>query len=367
MSKSSDRPNGSPPDLRRPEAFDMGEVREEPVTVPATQDPVRPPPPAEAPPRRPFEGSGARESPDPDAAQAPIVPAGSVTGRSLTMVVSIMCFLACLTVGAVYIMRQSAAAWQQDIASEVTVQVEAREGADVNTVVEEVAKFLRAQKGVRNVKPLTPAQSKALLEPWIGHGDVLSALPVPRLIALEIDRSSSARDPLDTVRKGLAGEFKGVMLDDHRQWLHQIKAVTRSFALGGIAILLLVGAATTAIIISATRSAMASNRDIVEVLNFIGATDRFIAREFERHFLRLGIRAGVVGAGSAMAIFFVMPWIMELLGGGTVTLAELRRLVGSAVLDIVGYGVLALVVVVIAALCMLTSRFGVYRILHSQH
>ncbi|MGE0025220.1 MAG: hypothetical protein AB7S70_16490, partial [Hyphomicrobium sp.] len=32
---------------------------------------------------------------------APIVPAGSVTGRSLTLVITIMCFLACLTVGAV--------------------------------------------------------------------------------------------------------------------------------------------------------------------------------------------------------------------------------------------------------------------------
>ena len=42
---------------------------------------------------------------------APIVPAGSVTGRSLTMVITIMCFLACLTAGAVYMIRQSADAW----------------------------------------------------------------------------------------------------------------------------------------------------------------------------------------------------------------------------------------------------------------
>ena len=64
--------------------------------------------------------------------------------------------------------------------------------------------------------------------------------------------------------------------------------MTRSFALGGLAILLLVGAATTAIIVSATRSAMASNREIVEVLHFVGATDRFIAREFEKAFPAAG-------------------------------------------------------------------------------
>ena len=112
---------------------------------------------------------------------------------------------------------------------------------------------------------------------------------------------------------------------------------------------------------------MASNRQIVEVLHFVGATDRFIAREFEKHFLRLGVRAGFVGAVSAMLIFFLMPSGMELLGGGAVTMAELRRLIGTGVLDASGYLVLVVVVVVIAALCMLTSRFGVYRILNSQH
>jgi cell division transport system permease protein len=105
----------------------------------------------------------------------------------------------------------------------------------------------------------------------------------------------------------------------------------------------------------------------VEVLHFVGATDRFIAREFEKHFLRLGIRAGVVGAALAMLVFFLMPTGMELLGGGAVTLSELRRLIGTGVLDFSGYMVLSGVVVVIAALCMMTSRVGVYRILHSQH
>jgi cell division transport system permease protein len=161
-------------------------------------------------------------------------------------------------------------------------------------------------------------------------------------------------------------QFKGVTLDDHRHWQQQIRTVTRSFALGGLAILLLVASATTAIIISATRSAMASNREIVEVLHLVGATDRFIAREFERHFLSLGIRAGLVGAICAMAVFFTMPALMELLGGGTVSMADLRRLVGTGGLDAPGYVLLGFVVVVIAGLCMLTSRFGVYRILHAR-
>ena len=115
------------------------------------------------------------------------------------------------------------------------------------------------------------------------------------------------------VRAALGKQFKGVTLDDHRRWQQQIRTITRSFALGGLAILLLFGAATTAVIVSATRSAMAANREIVEAL--------------------------------------------------AETIAEIRRLIGISSLDAMGYVLLGIVVLVIASLCMLTSRIGVYRIL----
>jgi cell division transport system permease protein len=296
---------------------------------------------------------------------APVVPPGSVTGRSLTLVVAIMCFLACLTAGAVWMIKQSADAWLKDIASEVTVQVEPREKIDTDKSVAEVVTFLEKQPGIRAAKPLSLSSSAELLEPWLGTSDALKSLPVPRLIAIEIDRS----EPPDLVEVGtaLARDFKGVSLDDHRRWQQQIRAVTGSFALGGIAILALVAAATMAIIVSATKSAMASNREIVEVLHFVGATDKFISREFEKHFLRLGIKAGFVGAALAMLVFLGMPAIMLLLGGGAVSAVEMQRLIGTGALDPSGYVLLGLVVVIIAALCMITSRIGVYRILHGKH
>ena len=296
---------------------------------------------------------------------APIVPAGSVTGRSLTLVITIMCFLACLTAGAVYMIRQSANAWLKDIASEVTVQVQAKDGVDTEKVTQDVAAYLGKQAGISKVTVLSAAESGALLEPWLGPIDDLNALPLPRLIALELDRAGTPN--VDAVRTGLESRFPGVTLDDHRRWQRQIMTITHSFSLGGLAILALVAMATTAIIVSATKSSMASNREIVEVLHFVGATDRFIAREFEKHFLRLGVRAGLVGAGLALSVFLLMPTLVQILGGGSMTLSELHRLVGSGALDMAGYVLMGIVVVVVAALCMLTSRFGVFRILNSKH
>lgn len=315
------------------------------------------------PPARKFAPTRNRK-PKNEQSSTPVVPPDTVTGRSLTLVISIMCFLACLTAGAVYMINESANAWLKDIASEVTAQIEPREGMDVDKTVREAEAFLRSHKGISRASALSLADSSKLLEPWLGQSDVLAALPVPRLIAIEVDRNEPPN--IDELRGELMKQFPTASLDDHRRWQQQIRTVTRSFALGGLAILLLVGAATTAIIVSATRSALASNREIVEVLHFVGATDRYIAREFERHFLRLGIRAGLVGALCAMAVFIGMPMVMQILGGGSTTTAEMHRLLGTGGLDASGYLMLGGVVVTISALCMLTSRFGVFRILNSK-
>lgn len=295
----------------------------------------------------------------------PIVQAKSVTGSSLVVVISIMCFLACLTAGAVYLINQSAAAWTDDIASEVTVQVGIDRQGNMDDKLSKVAFFLTNQSGISGVRPLPEDESAVLLEPWLGENADLKELPVPRLIAVELDRNNPPE--LQKLRDSLRTNFPNTTLDDHRRWQSQIQTVTRSMGLGGLAVLILVAFATTGIIISATRSAMSSNRDIVEVLHFVGATDRFISREFERHFLALGIRSGLVGAIAAAAIFVFMPFFMRLLGGSNMTSAEIRRLLGTAALDWPGFILLGIVVIVIAALCMLTTRYSVYRILNSQH
>lgn len=297
--------------------------------------------------------------------KAPVVPPGSVTGRSLMWVIAIMGFLSCLTAGAVYMINDSAAAWLRDVASEVTVQVKPEGGSEqVDKRAREIVRFLTGQNGVRKVSLLTIDQSAELIEPWLGQVSAIQDLPFPRLITVEIDRN----EPPDiaTLRAALTSKFPVATLDDHRAWQQQIRRVTGSLALGGIAVIVLMAAATIGIIVSAARSAIASNREIVEVLNFVGAEEKFIARQFELHFLKLGIKAGIVGAVGAAAVFLVLPIITEYLSGAA-THAEVRRLIGTGRLDLFGYASLMIIVIAIAAICSITSRIGVRRILNAQN
>src|SRR5262245_36282316 len=147
MSGSYDRPTG-PPTLDPRAARLEPEFHGGPVTGPPTHVSHRPRPSQQ---HQAQGRAGARprsRRPDHAQANAPIVPAGSVTGRSLTLVITIMCFLACLTAGAVYMMNQSASAWLRDIASEVTVQIEVKNRTDVDRFVSEVTRFLTQRPGI---------------------------------------------------------------------------------------------------------------------------------------------------------------------------------------------------------------------------
>src|SRR5579872_3586110 len=67
--------------------------------------------------------------------QSPIVPRASISGRALVAVVAIMTFLASITTGAVLLVSASAAEWQSDVASEITIQVRPQAGRNIDADV----------------------------------------------------------------------------------------------------------------------------------------------------------------------------------------------------------------------------------------
>src|SRR5690348_18070661 len=86
---------------------------------------------------------------------SPIVPRASIAGRALVAVVAIMTFLASITTGTVLLVSASAAEWQSEIASEITVQVRPAAGRDLDRDAAAAAAAMRAQAGIVEVRPFT--------------------------------------------------------------------------------------------------------------------------------------------------------------------------------------------------------------------
>src|SRR3954468_9891436 len=98
---------------------------------------------------------------------SPIVPRASIHGRALVAVVAIMTFLASLTTGAVLLVSASAAEWQSEVSSEITVQVRPVAGRDLERDSAAVTEAVRAQPGIAGVQAYSREDSAKLLEPWL--------------------------------------------------------------------------------------------------------------------------------------------------------------------------------------------------------
>lgn len=292
----------------------------------------------------------------------PLVPRNSISGRSLIAVVAIMTFLASLTTGAVILVGQAATEWQSDVAREVTIQVVPAPGRDTDVLVEKAASIARAFPGVADVRVFSKDESAKLLEPWLGSGLTLDELPVPRLIVVKTEAGGIA--DMAGLNRLLIEQAAGATLDDHRGWIERMRAMAGTAVAAGFAILLLMFAATILSVTFATRGAMATNKTVIEVLHFVGAKNGFIAGNFQRHFLMLGLQGGAIGGGGAI-ILFALASLIGRWSAGSAGSDQTAALFGSFSIGFLGYaGVLAQIVLT-AAVTALTSRHTVNRTLEA--
>jgi cell division transport system permease protein len=284
---------------------------------------------------------------------SPIVPRASISGRALVAVVAIMTFLASITTGAVLLVSASAAEWQSDVASEITIQVRPLAGRDLDRDEAAATEAVRAQPGIVEVRPFTKQESAKLLEPWLGSGLSFDDLPVPRVIVGRVTPGTAL--DLAALRARVTQAAPTASVDDHRAWIERMRSMTGATVFAGIGILALVIVATIISVSFATRGAMAANRPIVEVLHFVGAGDRYIANRFLRHFLRLGLQGGVIGCGVAMLMFGFSESIAGWFSGTPVG-DQFAALLGTFSLRPSGYLALAAQAMLIAAITAWASR-----------
>ncbi|MEF2548663.1 ABC transporter permease [Aurantimonas sp. E1-2-R+4] len=290
--------------------------------------------------------------------QTPIVPPANVAGRALMTVIAIMTFLASLTVGAVTLVSDTASQWQNDISREITVQVKPEEGRDMAATLVAIRDLALATPGIADATILDDAATARLLEPWLGEGLNIDDLPVPRLVIITIDED--APPDFFALATRLRAAVPAAELDDHRAWVSRLVTMARATVFVGVAVLTLVLIATVLTVVFATRGAMSGNRQIIEVLHFVGARSSFIAGEFERHFLSLGLVGAVAGGAVALVLFAAMGmWTTS--NRATPEADQISALFGSFSIGWMGYVGVVVLIATVGGLTAFTSRLTVMR------
>jgi cell division transport system permease protein len=176
--------------------------------------------------------------------------------------------------------------------------------------------------------------------------------------------SPGARPNFVALRQMLAAQVSTASLDDHRRWIESMRTMAETAVGVCIAIFALVLIVTVLSVTFATRGAMATNRPIIEVLHYVGATDNFIAGQFQRHFLVLGFKGGAIGGGAAILLFGLVEATNAWLSG-TPEGDQVAALFGNLTIGVTGYLAIVLQIVFIALVTAFASRRTVRRTLQT--
>ena len=228
------------------------------------------------------------------------------TGYSASLTVftaAVMAFLAVLALALSMAAGRVAERWSDALARTSTIRISAPAG-EAERQVEAVLSVLRTTPGVSLARALSEEERRALLEPWFGADLPLDALPIPHLVS--VTEEGEGFDPTG-LRLRLEAEAPGAVLDDHGRWRRPLAEAAGRLRLLGTASLLLIAAATGAMVTLAASSALAANAQVIGVLRLVGARDVYIARAFVRRFALRTLAGAAAGTALGMLVAALLP------------------------------------------------------------
>ncbi|MGV6850377.1 MAG: cell division protein FtsX [Marinibacterium sp.] len=242
-----------------------------------------------------------------DAQADRVVPPTGFTAQLTVFTAAAMAFLAVFALALSLASGRLATRWGDELARSATVRISAPAG-QMEAQTDIALKVLDQTPGVASARALSRAEEADLLRPWFGPDLPLDTLPIPQLI--EVIETQDGFDAAG-LRLRLAAEVPGAVLDDHTSWRRPlVRAADRLRALGWVSITL-IGGVMAAMITLAAQAALAANRQVIEVLRLVGATDAYIARAFVRRFTLRGLTGAAIGTVLGVMAVAFLPKMSE--------------------------------------------------------
>ena len=278
--------------------------------------------------------------------------AKDVSDRFLPWLIAFMVYFVALAVISATTMHKLVERWDKGLSGQLTVEVPPP-GPGVSETerrgrIDRVVQILNRTIGVEEVALYGAEEIAELLEPWLGAGLAEQDLPLPEMIAVTID--TEAPPDLAVLAEQLDEAVPGTLLNDHKRWLGKFLDLARTIQIFAGAIVLLVGSIAVMAVVFVTRTGLSVHREVIEILHLIGAHDPYIARQFQRHALALGLRGGAIGSVFALATILA---IGQVLGPVESALPPVLSLSAAE------WGLLVLLPIVTAAVAMVTARLTV--------
>ncbi len=285
-------------------------------------------------------------------AQAELLPQARMSGP-IPWVIAIMVMLMVIAVGGGLALRNVAQVATAELAGGITVQVVEARPEVRDAQAQKVAAILRGVSGVSAVALVPQTEVDALVEPWLGSAIEGGDIPVPAMVDARVAGTlTGAR--LEAIRALLHNAVPTARVDAQSSWLGPVFGAISSLLWLALVLVLLLGVATAAAVLLATRTALGSNRETIEIIHLLGGTDQQIARIFQRSTAIAAAEGGVAGLAAAVVVIVLIGRRFAGLGSG---------MASNGALEWSDWVIVALVPIAGLALAMITARWTVLRAL----
>lgn len=215
--------------------------------------------------------------------------------------------LACVAAAAAALADTAVSARAQALRGRLTVALESAATPDQAATL---AEAIRALPGVSAARLLDEQALQNALRPWIGNADRLPPELLPRMIDVELTPGGAprGRDAVAAIRALLRTRNLEAIVDDHRAFSNDALAALRFVRLTAAAAAAVVVATAGAIAFFAGAAAMAANAGTVSLLERLGASRRFIAREALRGYVRAAAPSILGGVLLAAGLVATAAW-----------------------------------------------------------
>ena len=279
------------------------------------------------------------------AADRRLLPGGRFSGPT-PWVIAIMTFAMLIVAAAGLAMSNAAGVVAQGVNGRYVIQIPAGSGA-----VPQVVQLLGSTPGVQAVEAVPEAEMRRTLERWLGPAGGAQDLPVPAIVNFNLAADSDT-SPLERAINRIA---PGARISAHQDSVAPLLRSMRALQWLTLALVVLMGIATSATVVLAARGALDTNRPTIDVMHGIGATDLQVTHLFQR---KIALDAGVgalVGGTAAGAV------LLALLAGGALLSGDYAGVPVIGGRDVVTLILLPVSIVVLATWVARSAVLGTLR------
>jgi len=203
--------------------------------------------------------------------------------------------------------------WDRSLKGQLTIEFPAHsEGVNSNLTekqLDQVFHLLQETNGVLKVRRLKDADILKILGPWLDNTAVPDDFPFPVLFDVELDRKVKV-DLLDLTSK-LSKVSQGVRIHNHANWYAPIEKISKGLFGFSVLLSVLILITVCSTVIYIVKKTLINHKDVVKILQLIGARDKYIATQFKKYYFSVSLKGTWISLILSMMTIFGITRLIE--------------------------------------------------------